>query len=116
VTNYARGRRYEWEVRDHLLSEGYSPVLRTAGSKGAVDLIAFKPGELLLVQVKGNGVLAPTPWNALFDCAQMCGAIPILAERRPGRTAITYYRLLARKDRPGRQPFTFFELDRVGTR
>lgn len=112
---YHRGRGYEYEVRNHLLAEGYSPVLRTAGSKGAVDLIAFKPGELLLVQVKSAASIGPTAWNALFDTAAMCDAIPLLAERRPGSTAIRFYRLIGRKDRPGRQPYTLFELDRVET-
>lgn len=113
MSQYARGRRYEWQVRDHLVSEGYAAVLRTAGSKGAVDLIAFKPGELLLVQVKGNGVLGPTKWNELYDLAQMVDGVPVLAERLPGKTAITYYRLTARKDRRGRQPYEIFLTDRV---
>lgn len=113
MNQYARGRRLEWEVRDDLALNGYE-VLRTAGSKGAVDLIAIKPGEILLVQVKGNGVLAPAGWNALYDLAQMAEAVPVLAERLP-RKPIRYLRLAARKNKPGRQPFEPFLLDRVET-
>ena len=110
--HYAAGTRTEHKVRELLEAEGYV-CARTAGSKGALDLLAVKPGELLMVQVKRSGVLGPAGWNRLYELAVMAGAIPILADA-PIRRPIVFYRLLARKDRPGaRQPFEVFLLDRV---
>lgn len=111
VNNAQQGRRIEWLVRDDLAANGYT-VMRAAGSKGAVDLFAVKPGQALFVQVKRSGTLPPAQWNRLFDLAQMIDAVPVLAEKLP-RQPIRYYRLVGRKDRPGRQPYTSFELDFV---
>jgi Holliday junction resolvase len=110
-SNYARGRDLEHRVRAHLRDEGYE-VLRTAGSKSKVDLVAIKPGQILLVQCKRSGALPPAEWNALWDLAQMIGAIPVLAEQLTrGRK---YWRLTGRKDQPGkRQPYVEIVLDEL---
>lgn len=108
-----QGRQKEWKVRDALIADGYE-VLRAAGSKGALDLLAIKPGEQLFVQVKsGQQGLGPAAWNRLFDLAAMVGAIPILADVQP-RVPVAYWRLVARKERLGKQPYERFYLDRVG--
>jgi len=114
VTAYRQGRDREYTVRDDLTANGYGTVLRTAGSRGPVDLIAIKPGQLLLVQVKRSGILPPAAWNALVDLAAMCGpaAVPVMAER-PLRMPLRYWRLVARKDRPGPQPMAPFPLDEL---
>lgn len=109
VNTAQQGRRIEHLVRHNMEAEGYI-VMRSAGSKGAVDLFAIKPGQALFVQVKRSGTLPPAQWNRLYDLAQMIDAIPVLAEKLPGRP-IRYYRLIGRKDRPGRQPYTLFSLD-----
>lgn len=107
------GRAKEWKVRAHLESEGYI-CARMAGSKGALDLLAIKQGELLFVQVKsGAQMLGPLAWNRLYDLAAMVSAVPVLADVQL-RKPIAYWRLVARKDRPGRQPYEPFLLDRVG--
>jgi Holliday junction resolvase len=108
-SNYHRGRALEHRVREHLREQGYE-VLRTAGSKSKVDLVALKPGQTLFVQCKRSGALPPAEWNALWDLAQMVGAVPVLAEQLTrGRR---YWQLTARKDQPGRrQPMTEFVLD-----
>ena len=49
ATNYERGRSFEYRVRDDLISRGYV-VMRSAGSRSPADLIAGKPGKILLVQ------------------------------------------------------------------
>lgn len=110
-SNYARGRDLEHRVRTHLREEGYE-VLRTAGSKSKVDLVALKPGQILFVQCKRSGALPPAEWNALWDLAAMVGAVPVLAEQLPrGRR---YWRLTARKDQPGRrQPMAELHLDEL---
>ncbi|KUF18419.1 restriction endonuclease [Streptomyces silvensis] len=110
-SNYARGRDLEHRVRNHLREQGYE-VLRTAGSKSKVDLVALKSGQMLFVQCKRSGALPPAEWNGLWDLAQMVGAVPVLAEQLArGRR---YWRLTARKDQPGkRQPMEELKLDEL---
>lgn len=54
--NYLAGRRFEYRVRNYFRKQRYT-VLRTAGSKGPVDLIAI-PEEgkdpILFVQCKNR--------------------------------------------------------------
>lgn len=40
-SKYAKGRKFEWKVRDVLRDHGYK-VYRSYGSKGALDLIGVK--------------------------------------------------------------------------
>ena len=49
----AKGRRVEHKVRDLLEVLGYA-VTRSAGSKGAFDLVAIHPTHTRCVQVKSN--------------------------------------------------------------
>lgn len=114
MSTATRGRQYEHRVRDDLAANGYY-VIRAAGSKGVMDLVALKADGTLLVQVKGGiaGRLDPAPWNALYDLAALVGGVPVLAEVLP-RKPIAYYRLAGRKDAPGRQPYVPFLLDEVG--
>jgi Holliday junction resolvase-like predicted endonuclease len=58
VTRYASGRRAEWRARDWLRRRGYT-VIRSAGSKGLVDLVAWREPrsigsrqDVIFVQVK----------------------------------------------------------------
>jgi len=53
---YARGRAFEYRVRDHLLRElGAVYVIRAAGSKTRADLAAFFHSEVWLVQARVAG-------------------------------------------------------------
>lgn len=110
-SHYHRGRDLEHRVRKALREQGYE-VLRTAGSKSKVDLVAIKPGQMLFVQCKRSGALPPAEWNALFDIAAAAGAMPVLAEQLVrGRR---YWRLTGRKDVPGRrQPMVELQLDEL---
>ena len=112
-SQYRRGARFELFTRADLIINGYW-AQRAPGSKGAADLIAIKPGQILLVQCKTDGVLNPAPWNALYDLAEAIGAIPLLAAKpKPG--TVWYWRLERRKDGlGGRQPKVLFLLDEVG--
>jgi len=76
VTNYARGRRFEWRVRDVLRGEGWL-VLRTAGSRGPVDLIALRPGEVRFIQCKTR---YPTDreWRSAQEFAGLAKGIVLL--------------------------------------
>jgi Holliday junction resolvase len=57
--NYRAGRRLEWLWMAQKKQQGYT-VMRSAGSHGLVDCIAWNDSEMVLVQVK-NGNRA---WNS----------------------------------------------------
>jgi hypothetical protein len=118
VSHYATGTRFEHKCRDDLEANGYD-VIRAAGSKGStkVDLAAFKPGQLLLIQCKSDGVLPPAEWDRIVEVAGWIGgAIPVLAANGIRGRGITYIRLLGAK-RPGlhmkNQPCEVFHLDHI---
>lgn len=94
-SNYSHGAAFERKTRHHLEENGYE-VIRSAGSKGKVDLVAFKRGQILFVQNKLNGLCAPAERSRLRDLAGMVGALPIVAYRhKDGRAAaVVRYRLL----------------------
>ena len=85
------GRAREYRVRDHLIGEGWTFVMRAAASKGAADLLMAHPTHgAALVQVgTGNKTLGPHDRTRFCDAADLCGALPILATAT--RTGITYW-------------------------
>ena len=103
VNHAARGRGAENAVRDELGAYGYD-VMRSAGSKGAADLIAVGDGFAVLVQVKlvktGKPFEMPSPAEReqlLRIAARLGNAYPVAAcrtEGSGGRPAVTVYRLL----------------------
>ena len=52
VTNYERGRAFEYKVKRYLEKRGYF-VVRSAGSRFP-DLIAIKNGKVLAIEVKNH--------------------------------------------------------------
>jgi hypothetical protein len=81
VTQYEAGQRFAYKVRDDLHLNGYKTAT-TAGSKGAADIWAAKPGQLLFVQAKKrDGQLPPKERLALINLAAYCysPACPTLA-------------------------------------
>jgi Holliday junction resolvase len=100
MNRYRAGQTFEHCVRDDLRSRGFLLVVRAAGSKGPVDLVAARLNELLLVQCKRSLRCDPEEWNALFTLAAACGAGPLVAGR-PGRGRLKYMRLLAAKNGGG---------------
>lgn len=97
------GRRREHNIRDHLTANGYL-VIRAAGSKGAVDLVAFKSGtgqwratlpELLFVQVKpaGAATIPPADRARLLEWATYAGATALVATKGPRGQGYLYRRL-----------------------
>jgi Holliday junction resolvase len=73
--NHARrGRAAEHRTRDVLRDQGFT-VIRSAGSKGAIDLCAFDGDRVLLVQVKrGTARLSRTERTALLALARPTNA------------------------------------------
>lgn len=49
--NYIAGRRLEWAARNDLRRQGFT-VIRSAGSKTPIDLVAMNDREVLVIQVK----------------------------------------------------------------
>ena len=58
MSNYDKGARLERIAKKRLEARGYT-VVRSAGSKGAVDLVAWNAKHTLLIQVKSNGQVTP---------------------------------------------------------
>ena len=53
LTNYEKGRTAEYKAMLQLREDGYA-VLRTAGSHGMYDVVAWNPTEVRFIQVKLN--------------------------------------------------------------
>lgn len=88
MSHYRSGADLERATRHALEADGYD-VIRSAGSKGKVDLLAFKPGQILAVQCKTNGLCPPAERTELIRLARILGALPIVAAKPVGT-----YRLL----------------------
>lgn len=65
MSNYDKGARLERIAKKRLEARGYT-VVRSAGSKGAVDLVAWNAKHTLLIQVKSNGQVTPNDTKKLL--------------------------------------------------
>jgi len=121
ATNYQRGRDLEYRVQNELRQAGFK-VIRSAGSKSPVDLVAIGPHQwpfkpaLLFVQCKRDGALPPAKWNELYEWAVLAVAAPILAEQLP-KGGRRYWQLIDRKTgAPNvRQPYVPWDLPKAVT-
>jgi hypothetical protein len=78
--HYRRGYEAERRTEAAFRADGYV-VWRPGGSLGEADLIAAKPRQLVLVQVKaGEATLADGWWNDLHRLAAWLDAIPVVAD------------------------------------
>lgn len=101
---YRAGRDLEYAIANDLEANGYH-VIRAAGSHGLADLIAFKPGQVLIVQAKTDGKMTTQQRCDLSQLAAMVpdfGGIPLIARweatgPRGGRT-VAYARALFQAD------------------
>jgi len=84
MSRYRSGYRLECRVRDLLRRKGYI-VVRSAGSRGPVDLLAAKDGQILAIQVRKSGRLTPDEKAVLFKVAEHFRAVPLVATVREGR-------------------------------
>jgi len=102
VTNYDAGARFERETRAALEDDGYE-VIRSAGSKGKVDLIAWKAlGPVLLIQCKRNGKISPAERAEIFRQSRLRPDFIALVASRP---RVTFQRLTGVGPRD-REPWT----------
>lgn len=91
MSTASSGRAREWKVRDHLITNGWHLVARSAGSKGAADLVMVHPFHgLALIQVgTSSKSIGPDDRARFLDLAGMCGAVAVLATVIP-RDGIHY--------------------------
>lgn len=107
MTQYARGRRFEYRVKQDLEKRGYYAVLSPGSHSvtdiigirytGYTDLLTVHTHRLLFVQCKFNGTLGPQDWNELMDVAAKHGGIPILSDTVGPRKPLRYWQLTERK-------------------
>ena len=91
MSGYAAGVRVEHAVIHHLTEQGYE-CTRAASSKGVADVIAFKPGQCLLVNVKRTTPPGPAERADLIRVAGYVAALPLVALKPKGQPIA--YRLL----------------------
>src|SRR5215204_3316465 len=96
MTNYSRGYYGEKKTRQQLEADGYW-CCEARGSKGIADLVAIKPGQILLVQVKrtASGRIPPYDRQQLVELAHRIWAEPIVAYQPKARGPIAFRRLLS---------------------
>ena len=92
----AQGRRFEHEVIHDLSAYGYD-CIRSAASKGKVDVVAIAPStwrpfdefdssNLLFIQCKRTDPLIPPSERVtLLDLAARAAALPLVAHRVDGK-------------------------------
>lgn len=99
MSGYAEGRRVEYDVIEHLKANGYDTV-RAASSKGLADVVAIKPGQVLLVNCKRTTMPPPAERVDLLRIASCLPgvSVPLVAIH------------------PRRQPLTFRQLTGAGPR
>jgi len=89
AAKYRAGLVLEHATRHDLEADGYY-VIRSAGSKGAADLGALKPGEVLLVQCKLDGKMTPAERASFAELADRLGVVSLVASwHKQGRQART---------------------------
>jgi len=74
VNQYRRGARVERILKKKLESEGYY-VVRSAGSKGAVDLVAWNWHHCLAIQVALIGVKTKRDFDRLREVTEIRGTM-----------------------------------------
>ena len=119
---YQTGNRWEQRTAELFADEGYE-TWQTRGSKGPADIIAIKPGQVALIQVKRVNLTDPNmsriisgdEWNALYDLATWIGAVPVLADWTGVTKTTLRLRRLTGPHEPKREhwPAVPFHLDLV---
>lgn len=77
-SQYRRGADFERALKKHLESLGMF-VVRSAGSKGPVDLVAFDGQQCYFIQCKLTGKISPKALVELEQLAQLHDATGVMA-------------------------------------
>ena len=92
MAKYAKGASLEREVARRLEALGWR-VVRSAGSRGPADLVAWKDGHAMLIQCKaGRASMKKLEAEALALWARDLGARAFLASR-PGRGVLAFWQV-----------------------
>jgi len=99
-TKYQKGTKFEYLVKAKMEQKGYF-VIRSAGSKGVFDLIAFSPKNwderrlknnciypdyhILAIQCKSVGKISKEQIDEIVKTAKTYGLIPMLATKLNNR-------------------------------
>ncbi len=105
---YAAGRRIEYAVVHGLAAEGYA-VTRAASSKGAADVIAIKPGQVVLVSCKRTNMPIPAERADLCRIAAMLPGVGVPIVALGPISGLRYVRLTG----PGPRDFLPWQPDEV---
>lgn len=94
MSGYTDGRRVEHAVIHDLTRDGYDTV-RAASSKGLADVVAMKPGQVLLINCKRTRMPPPAERADLLRLAgHLPGiAVPLVARKPRGAAHVTYVEL-----------------------
>lgn len=82
MNRYAKGANFERALARALRSRGIW-VIRSAGSKGPADLIAWCGGRKALIQCKVGGGASPLEVQALRAAARALGSTAWVVSRTP---------------------------------
>ena len=80
MKRYVKGANFERQVKKDLEAVGYF-VIRSAGSKGKIDLVAFKSNDVRLIQCKTNGVISKAGRQHLKDMSKNLGIKTYIYEK-----------------------------------
>ena len=72
MSGYHDGRRVEYAVQKKLRGDGYDTI-RGSSSKGLADIVAIKPGQVLLVNVKKTDPPGP---DERANLLRLAGCLP----------------------------------------
>jgi len=92
MSQYAKGAYYERQLKHKLEKEGWF-VVRAAGSKGIIDLLAVRKGESMGIQVKKGKRLTLTERKALEELRKASG-IKIFVVYFCGRQKVEWEEIL----------------------
>jgi len=99
-SKYRKEHRLELKVKKMWEAKGFI-VYRSAGSKGAADLIALKDGKIVLIQVKVNNKPTRSEVTKLLKKAKKCKATSVLFLWNSKKREIEVYNLNLTKRKVG---------------
>lgn len=89
MSGYSDGVRVEHAVIHDLTRNGYA-CTRAASSKGVADVIAIKPGQVLLVNVKRSTMPGPGERRELLNITEGDPYLLAIVAIKPPRHLISY--------------------------
>jgi len=91
-SRYRKGHRWELKVKKMWEAKGFV-VYRSAGSKGAADLIALRDGQIVLIQVKVNSKPSCSEVAKLLKEAKKCKATALVVVWNSKKREVEVYNL-----------------------